>query len=79
MNETEYQAMIPHICSEGIENHKRMLLCWGITYGYTAKSHDVEGPTYCHFCELSNMSNRLKKRWWGIIKKRMEAKECLSE
>lgn len=66
----EYIKKIPHICGQDIEGHERMLLCWGITYGLTGKSNDVEGPNYCHFCDLSNMSKRLKKKWWEIIKRR---------
>lgn len=63
---------IPHTCTLNMPEHKRMLLCWGITSGFVSQSHDVEGPNYCHFCEYSCMSDRLMEKWWQIMKRKMQ-------
>jgi hypothetical protein len=66
MDESEYQKLIPIFCKrQSIEEHKEMLYCWSVLYGYTAKSRGSEGPQYCHDCNLSCRARRLEKN--GMI------------
>lgn len=68
ITEDEYRKAIPHFCScRTVADHvDYLMLCWGISYGYVQKRHDVEGPHYCHGCDLAVRA----KRWIPISDKK---------
>ena len=71
MNNQEYQNAIPHFCRCATSNEHvdNLLLCWGITHGLVQRrQYDVEGPHYCHNCEISFQSKRLEIKSFKFLK-----------
>lgn len=58
-----YKASIPHFCTmHTYEHFDGAGGCWGISRGHVGKSHDVEGPHYCHTCIKGVCSKRLMSK-----------------
>jgi hypothetical protein len=62
MNKAEYQAKIPHCCAlQTAKDHwDHLALCWSIT-GDKIKPRGVEGPQYCHGCEIAVRAKRMER------------------
>jgi len=70
MNEQEYQKAIPHFCKyRTTKAHAEcLMLCWSITHELIQKANrGIEGPQFCHNCELSIRAKRWDKAWYKKV------------
>ena len=69
MTESEYQAAIPIFCKHRTAQHhaERLMLCWSISHGLM-RDRAVEGPQWCHNCDISIRAKRWYRVWYRKLK-----------
>jgi|GEM_PF-2807606 len=67
IDEEWYQSQIPHFCKyRTVQEHINYLMgCWSLFLGRVGRANigDVEGPHFCHNCDLSVRTKRWDKKW----------------
>ncbi|MBU0959802.1 MAG: hypothetical protein KKB31_07685 [Nanoarchaeota archaeon] len=58
MTEEEYQKMIPkHCLFQTVKEHREMMMCWGISYGFVNTDTEKEYCKDCEFCKSDSQKD----------------------